>query len=166
MGGKSGVVGESVQRRGMVVVYGGGEGPKPNAGTMSTWISRSSLLSRPPIMDYLRTLGSAAVSSIVQKSGLNLPFSLGKKLSPLDTLAIWTLYDATKRVKWYFCSTFLSAKYNLRMMDHLCLSSSLTIRNGATCFRSHRMPLEGYALRDILTFSNSWTQSRPTERYT
>ena len=50
-------------------------------------------------MDYLRTLGSAAVSSIVQKSGLNLPFSLGKKLPPLDTLSIWTLYDATKRVK-------------------------------------------------------------------
>ncbi|KAI9453132.1 armadillo-type protein [Lactarius psammicola] len=48
-------------------------------------------------MDYLRTLGSAAVSSIVQKSGLNLPFSLGKKLPPLDTLSIWTLYDATKR---------------------------------------------------------------------
>ncbi|KAF8256604.1 ARM repeat-containing protein [Lactarius quietus] len=48
-------------------------------------------------MDYLRTLGSAAVSSIVQKSGLNLPFSFGKKLPPLDTLAIWTLYDATKR---------------------------------------------------------------------
>ncbi|KAI0258684.1 hypothetical protein BC834DRAFT_910313 [Gloeopeniophorella convolvens] len=48
-------------------------------------------------MDYLRTLGSAAVSSIVQKSGLNLPFSLGRRLPPLDGLALWTLYDATKR---------------------------------------------------------------------
>jgi len=49
-------------------------------------------------MDYLRTLGTAAVSSIVQKSGLNLPFSLGRKLPPQDALSIWTLYDATKRV--------------------------------------------------------------------
>ncbi|KAH9993510.1 armadillo-type protein [Russula compacta] len=48
-------------------------------------------------MEYLKTLGNAAVSSIVQKSGLNLPFSLGKKHSSLETLGIWTLYDATKR---------------------------------------------------------------------
>lgn len=50
-----------------------------------------------PIMDYLRTLGSAAVSSLVQKSGLNLPFSLGPTVSSLDGLC--TLYDATKRVR-------------------------------------------------------------------
>lgn len=49
-------------------------------------------------MDYLRTLGTAAVSSIVQKSGLNLPFSLGRKLPPLDATSIWTLYDGVKRV--------------------------------------------------------------------
>ncbi|KAI0291130.1 hypothetical protein BC826DRAFT_1023864 [Russula brevipes] len=48
-------------------------------------------------MDYLRTLGSAAVSSIVQKSGFNLPFSLGRRLPPLDAPSIWTLYDATKK---------------------------------------------------------------------
>ncbi|KAG6857787.1 hypothetical protein H0H87_004203 [Tephrocybe sp. NHM501043] len=35
-------------------------------------------------MDYLRTLGSAAVSSLVLKSGLNLPFSLGPKVISLD----------------------------------------------------------------------------------
>ncbi|THV06735.1 ARM repeat-containing protein [Dendrothele bispora CBS 962.96] len=46
-------------------------------------------------MDYLRNLGSAAVSSLVQKSGLNLPFSLGTKVTTLD--GIYTLYDATKR---------------------------------------------------------------------
>ncbi|EIW82556.1 ARM repeat-containing protein [Coniophora puteana RWD-64-598 SS2] len=46
-------------------------------------------------MDYLRTLGSAAVSTLVQKSGLNLPFSLGQKVASCGTL--WTLYDATKR---------------------------------------------------------------------
>ncbi|KAL0581808.1 Nuclear aminoacylation-dependent tRNA export pathway component [Marasmius crinis-equi] len=46
-------------------------------------------------MDYLRTLGSAAVSTLVQKSGLNLPFSLGPKVASLD--GICNLYDATKR---------------------------------------------------------------------
>ncbi|KZP08441.1 ARM repeat-containing protein [Athelia psychrophila] len=46
-------------------------------------------------MDYLRTLGSAAVSSLVQKSGLNLPFTLGQKVTSFETF--WTLYDATKR---------------------------------------------------------------------
>ncbi|KAG2015871.1 other/SCY1 protein kinase [Coprinopsis cinerea AmutBmut pab1-1] len=46
-------------------------------------------------MDYLRTLGSAAVSTLVQKSGLNLPFTLGAKVATFDT--IYTLYDGTKR---------------------------------------------------------------------
>jgi SCY1-like protein 1 len=48
-------------------------------------------------MDYLRTLGSAAVSTLVQKSGLNLPFSLGSKLAQVE--GYYTLYDATKRVR-------------------------------------------------------------------
>ncbi|TFY81796.1 hypothetical protein EWM64_g2211 [Hericium alpestre] len=49
-------------------------------------------------MDYLRTLGSAAVSSLVQKSGLNLPFTLGQKVTSFEgTSNVWTLYDATKR---------------------------------------------------------------------
>lgn len=47
-------------------------------------------------MDYLRSFGSAAVSTLVQKSGLNLPFSLGAKVYSCETF--WTLYDATKRV--------------------------------------------------------------------
>ncbi|OCH90251.1 ARM repeat-containing protein [Obba rivulosa] len=47
-------------------------------------------------MDYLRTLGSAAVSSLVQKSGLTLPFSLGTKVTSFENPS-WTLYDATKR---------------------------------------------------------------------
>ncbi|KAF5388789.1 hypothetical protein D9757_005678 [Collybiopsis confluens] len=46
-------------------------------------------------MDYLRNLGSAAVSSLVQKSGLNLPFALGPKVASLD--GICTLYDGTKK---------------------------------------------------------------------
>ncbi|KAJ7072523.1 hypothetical protein C8F01DRAFT_1104261 [Mycena amicta] len=46
-------------------------------------------------MDYLRNLGSAAVSTLVQKSGLNLPFSLGPRVSTFD--GVWVLYDATKR---------------------------------------------------------------------
>ncbi|PPQ70522.1 hypothetical protein CVT26_013980 [Gymnopilus dilepis] len=46
-------------------------------------------------MDYLRTLGSAAVSTLVQKSGLNLPFSLGSKQAQVDGYC--TIFDATKR---------------------------------------------------------------------
>lgn len=46
-------------------------------------------------MDYLRSLGHSAVSTIVQKSGLNLPFSIGAKVSTLHQAC--TLYDATKR---------------------------------------------------------------------
>nr|GAT57734.1 predicted protein [Mycena chlorophos] len=53
-------------------------------------------------MDYLRTLGSAAgtlgsaaVSTLVARSGLNLPFTLGQKVSAFD--GVWVLYDATKR---------------------------------------------------------------------
>ncbi|KAF9559894.1 ARM repeat-containing protein [Agrocybe pediades] len=46
-------------------------------------------------MDYLRTLGSAAVSTLVQKSGLTLPFSLGQKLAQVE--GYYTIYDATKR---------------------------------------------------------------------
>jgi SCY1-like protein 1 len=50
-------------------------------------------------MDYLRTLGSAAVSSLVAKSGLNLPFSLGPVVSTFGESAVWTLYEGTKRVR-------------------------------------------------------------------
>ncbi|KAF9219571.1 ARM repeat-containing protein [Gyrodon lividus] len=46
-------------------------------------------------MDYLRNLGSAAVSTLVQKSGINLPFTLGSKVASCETF--WNLYDATKR---------------------------------------------------------------------
>ncbi|CDO75531.1 hypothetical protein BN946_scf184871.g12 [Trametes cinnabarina] len=48
-------------------------------------------------MDYLRTLGSAAVSSLVQKSGLTLPFSLGTKVTSFENKTIWSLYDGIKR---------------------------------------------------------------------
>ena len=50
-------------------------------------------------MDYLRTLGSAAVSTLVQKSGLNLPFSLGAENTTFAGKSIWSLYEATKRVR-------------------------------------------------------------------
>ncbi|PPQ93682.1 LOW QUALITY PROTEIN: hypothetical protein CVT25_012741 [Psilocybe cyanescens] len=55
-------------------------------------------------MDYLRTLGSAAVSSLVQKSGLNLPFSLGSKLAQVE--GYYTIYDATKRDDGSLVSVF------------------------------------------------------------
>ncbi|PCH43923.1 ARM repeat-containing protein [Wolfiporia cocos MD-104 SS10] len=48
-------------------------------------------------MDYLRNLGSAAVSSLVQKSGLTLPFSLGPRVTSFDSHSIWVLYDGQKR---------------------------------------------------------------------
>lgn len=51
-------------------------------------------------MDYLRNLGSAAVSSLVQKSGLTLPFSLGPKVTSYEGKSIWTLYEGTKRVRY------------------------------------------------------------------
>ncbi|KAL4074349.1 armadillo-type protein [Scleroderma yunnanense] len=46
-------------------------------------------------MEYLRNLGSVAVSTLVQKSGINLPFTLGAKVASCETF--WNLYDATKR---------------------------------------------------------------------
>ncbi|KAF7428465.1 hypothetical protein PC9H_007689 [Pleurotus ostreatus] len=54
-------------------------------------------------MDYLRTLGSAAVSSLVQKSGLNLPFSLGSKVA---YEGVWNLYEGTKREDGSHVSVF------------------------------------------------------------
>ena len=56
-------------------------------------------------MDYLRTLGTAAVSTLVQKSGLNLPFSLGSKVSQAD--GYYNLYDATKRVVYHLSLSLL-----------------------------------------------------------
>lgn len=50
-------------------------------------------------MDYLRNFGSAAVSSLVAKSGLNLPFSLGEKVSYFEGKSIWALHDGVKRVR-------------------------------------------------------------------
>ncbi|KDR75324.1 hypothetical protein GALMADRAFT_226987 [Galerina marginata CBS 339.88] len=55
-------------------------------------------------MDYLRTLGSAAVSTLVQKSGLNLPFSLGTKLAQVE--GYYNIYDATKRDDGSLVSVF------------------------------------------------------------
>ncbi|KAF8590947.1 ARM repeat-containing protein [Ramaria rubella] len=48
-------------------------------------------------MDYLRNLGSAAASSLLQKSGITLPFSLGEKVISFEGKSIWTLYDGVKR---------------------------------------------------------------------
>ena len=58
-------------------------------------------------MDYLRSLGSVAVSTLVQKSGLNLPFSLGPKVTVLD--GIVNLYDGAKRVKEPIVSLYFGA---------------------------------------------------------
>lgn len=50
-------------------------------------------------MDLLRNLGSAAATSLLQKSGITLPYSLGDIVSEYSGKSIWTLYDATKKVR-------------------------------------------------------------------
>ncbi|KAG8744486.1 hypothetical protein FRC10_010051 [Ceratobasidium sp. 414] len=47
-------------------------------------------------MEYLRSIGSAAASTLIQKSGIALPFSLGERVNSYGE-SIWTLYDATKK---------------------------------------------------------------------
>ncbi|KAG9084350.1 hypothetical protein FRC06_004114 [Ceratobasidium sp. 370] len=47
-------------------------------------------------MEYLRSIGSAAASTLIQKSGIALPFSLGERVNNYGE-SIWTLYDATKK---------------------------------------------------------------------
>jgi len=66
-------------------------------------------------MEYLRTLGSAAVSTLVQKSGLNLPFYLGSKVASVDGL--YTLYDGTKRVRIGHKLVFRCPQRHFRTME-------------------------------------------------
>lgn len=75
-------------------------------------------------MDYLRTLGSVAVSTLVQKSGLNLPFNLGQKVSAFE--GIYTLYDGTKRVCLSSLWPQLFTLYVFRTMEVLFRSLSIT----------------------------------------
>lgn len=49
-------------------------------------------------MDYLRNLGSAAVSTLVQKSGLNLPFTYSGAKLATHSDSLYSLYDGIKRV--------------------------------------------------------------------
>lgn len=49
-------------------------------------------------MELLRNLGSAAASSLLQKSGITLPFSLGDRVTSYTGKSIWTLHDAIKKV--------------------------------------------------------------------
>ncbi|KAJ3842095.1 armadillo-type protein [Lentinula raphanica] len=81
-------------------------------------------------MDYLRNLGSAAVSTLVQKSGLNLPFSLGPKVASLD--GICSLYDATKRDDSTLVSVFeydFSQRRDLAPLAKNSLRKLRTIRH-------------------------------------
>lgn len=89
-------------------------------------------------MDYLRSFGSAAVSTLVQKSGLNLPFSLGVKVYSCETF--WTLYDATKRDDGSLVSVF---EYDL---THPLNKSTIPLaRNSLRKLRTIRHP-------DVLRF--------------
>ncbi|KAI0674764.1 ARM repeat-containing protein [Trametes maxima] len=85
-------------------------------------------------MDYLRTLGSAAVSSLVQKSGLTLPFSLGHKVTSFENRTLWSLYDATKRDDSSPVSVFefeanTPAKKNLLPLAKNALRKLRTVRH-------------------------------------
>ncbi|KAI0915763.1 hypothetical protein AcV5_003595 [Taiwanofungus camphoratus] len=85
-------------------------------------------------MDYLRTLGSAAVSSLVQKSGLNLPFALGVKVSSFENRSIWNLYDGTKRddgspVSVFEFDTRSPAKRNVFPLAKNALRKLRTVRH-------------------------------------
>ncbi|KAH9940496.1 uncharacterized protein BXZ73DRAFT_42907 [Epithele typhae] len=85
-------------------------------------------------MDYLRTLGSAAVSTLVQKSGLNLPFSLGPKVVSFEGRTIWSLYDGTKRDDSSLVSIFefeanTPAKKNLLPLAKNALRKLRTVRH-------------------------------------
>ncbi|TBU30194.1 armadillo-type protein [Dichomitus squalens] len=85
-------------------------------------------------MDYLRTLGSAAVSTLVQKSGLNLPFSLGPKVASFENRTVWSLYDGTKRDDSSPVSVFefeanTPAKKNLLPLAKNALRKLRTIRH-------------------------------------
>ena len=48
--------------------------------------------------------GKSGDLDTLQKSGLNLPFTLGEKNTYLEGRTIWTLHDATKRVRIQDCS--------------------------------------------------------------
>ena len=148
----------------MVVVYGGRGRAKPNAGVSGT-MSHVDLLSRPPngLSQNSRQRCCVFYSTEVW---FKSTFFAWKKATTTRHSRHLDVVRRDEAGKMIFCSTFLSTKYNRRMMEHPCLSSSLIVRNGATCFRSLRIPFEDYALRDIPTFSNSWTQLRPMERYT
>ncbi|EJU03966.1 ARM repeat-containing protein [Dacryopinax primogenitus] len=58
-------------------------------------------------MDYLRSIGSAAASAVLQKSGIAFPFSLGDKIGAFDGKTIWTLHDAVKRDDSSLVSVFI-----------------------------------------------------------
>lgn len=77
-----------------------GHGPRISRANLTFCYASSGFLpSLLLFMDYLRNLGSAAVSSLVQKSGLNLPFSLGPRVLSFNNKSIWALHDGTKRVR-------------------------------------------------------------------
>lgn len=117
-------------------------------------------------MDYLRNLGSAAVSTLVQKSGINLPFTLGPKVASCETL--WALYDATKRVLSH--APLLQYELTLpvpRTTEAPCrsLNTISCTRSTSQRSRSPRMRCGSYAPPGILTCSNSWMSSNRRPRF-
>jgi SCY1-like protein 1 len=102
-------------------------------------------------MDYLRNLGSAAASSLLQKSGITLPFALGEKVISFEGRSIWTLYDAVKRVSYIhviFDST--NRPSHLNAQDDSSLVSVFVFDAGQSNKRS-QLPLAKNALRKLRT---------------
>ncbi|KAK7057436.1 kinase domain-containing protein [Favolaschia claudopus] len=106
-------------------------------------------------MDYLRTLGSAAVSSLVQKSGLTLPFSLGAKVTALD--GVWTLYDATKRDDGSPVSVFEYDCSSRRAMLPIA-------KNALRKLRTTRHPRCSQRVRPLQTTLQTWASRGAQER--
>jgi len=61
-------------------------------------------------MELLRNLGSAAASSLLQKSGITLPFSLGERVSSYNGKSIWTLHDGIKKVNYQLVACYVIFK--------------------------------------------------------
>lgn len=128
--------------------------------------SGATLSTRVLTMDYLRNLGSAAVSTLVQKSGISLPFTLGPRVASCETL--WVLYDATKRV----LSHTSHLQYELTLPVPRTTEVPSQFLNTISCThstnrrsRSPRMRCGSYAPFGIPMCLNSWMSLNRRARF-
>ncbi|KAF9017526.1 ARM repeat-containing protein [Hymenopellis radicata] len=110
-------------------------------------------------MDYLRSLGTV----LVNKSGLNLPFSLGPTVSSLD--GICTLYDGTKRDDGSPVSVFeydFSQKKNLEPLAKNALRKLRTTRHPDVLNPQYSSMTE--RVRPLQAVLDSWSIKGSKER--